>query len=238
MTKPKILILDIETKPAIAYVWQMFKTNISPNQIIESGGILSFAAKWYGEKTTYFAAEWHDGGRKRMLRRLHLLLSEADAVVGYNSDKFDLAKINGEFLVEGFPPPPPPTSIDLIKTVRKMGFVMNRLAFVGPHLQLGDKLKHEGFELWSKVLDGNVKAQRKMEKYNIQDVALTEKLYDRIKPFIRNHPHLGTESRQCGSCGGNHLHSRGYRRTKYFKIQRLQCVTCGSWQDGARTKIG
>lgn len=233
----KILVIDIETKPTLAYVWQAFKVNISPNQIKENGGLLCFAAKYVGEDEVFFYSEWGDG-RVPMLQALQRLLTEADAVVGYNSDKFDLAKINGEFLLEGMPPAPPVTSIDLLKTVRKMGFIMNRLAYIGPLLRLGEKLKHEGFDLWTRVLAGNEKAQKKMKKYNIQDVVLTEKLYNKLRPYIRNHPHLGEDKHECGACGSNHVQSRGFRRTKFFKIQRVQCQSCGAWGDGARTKVG
>lgn len=114
---------------------------------------------------------------------------------------------------------------------------MNRLAFVAPLLRVGGKMKHEGFSLWSKVLDGNEKAREKMKKYNIQDVKLLESLYNKIKPFIKNHPHLGTEKHECGACGSKKTQSRGYRRTKHFKIQRIQCTDCGSWSEGARTKV-
>jgi len=173
-----------------------------------------------------------------MIRAAHELLSEADAVVTYNGDKFDLPKLNGEFVLDGLPPVPPVTSIDVIKTIRKMGFLMTRLAFIGPLLRVGEKVKHEGFDLWAKVIDGDPKAQERMRKYNIKDVVLLEKLYLKIRPFIKNHPHLGKEARECGACGSNNVHSRGYRRTKYFKIQRLQCQSCGGWQDGKREKAG
>src|SRR3546814_14965549 len=122
-----------------------------------------------------------------MIRSIHGLLSEADAVVGYNSDKFDLAKLNGEFLLLGLKPVPPLTSIDLLKTVRKMGFIMNRLAYIGPLLRIGAKIKHEGFDLWVRVMAGNEKAQAKIRQYNIQDKVITENLYLKIRPFIKNH---------------------------------------------------
>jgi len=233
----KILVLDIETRPGIAYVWQTFKVNVGYEQIIEPGRMICFAAKWVGRPETVFYSEWGNG-RAEMIRAAHDLLSEADAVVTYNGDKFDLPKLNGEFVLDGLPPVPPVTSIDVIKTVRKMGFLMNRLAFIGPLLRVGEKVKHEGFDLWAKVIDGDHKAQERMRKYNIQDVVLLEKLYLRIRPFIKNHPHLGKEARECGACGSNNVHSRGYRRTKYFKVQRLQCQSCGGWQDGKREKVG
>lgn len=237
MSEPKILVLDIETKPTKAYVWRTFKENVGVEQIIEPGGMICFAAKWVGEKPIAFYSDWtHSHGE--MVHAIHGLISSADAVISYNGDSFDLPKLYGEFLLEGLPPPPPVTSIDVIKTVRKMGFVSSRLAFIGPLLKVGAKVKHEGFELWSKVMDGDEKAQAKMEVYNIQDVVLLEKLYQKIKPYIKNHPNLGDQGAgSCGSCGSKSVQKRGFRRTKYFRIQRLQCNDCGSWSDGTRTKV-
>jgi hypothetical protein len=234
---PKILILDIETKPTVAYVWRAFKENISPDQVIDGGGMLCFAAKWFGEKEKFFYSEW-EHGHEAMVKAAHDLLSEADAVVTFNGDKFDIPKLTGEFILNGLDPVPPLTSIDTIKTVRKLGLFMNRLAFVGPLLKVGQKVKHEGFDLWARVLNGDEAARRKMKRYNIQDVVLTEKLYRKLRPFIKNHPHLGNVgTTACGACGSHKVQSRGYRRTKSFRIQRLHCQSCGSWQDGKREKI-
>ena len=232
----KILVLDIETKPAIAYVWRAWDENIGYEQVIEPGGMICWAAKWIGDKEIFYASEW-EHGREAMVDGIHQLLEEADAVVTYNGDKFDLPKLHGEFLLNGLVPPAPITSIDVVKHVKRLGFLMNRLAFIGPLLEVGQKVKHEGFALWAKVLEGNEPARARMKRYNIQDVRLLERLYKKIKPFIKNHPHLGEGKHECGACGSNHVQKRGYRRTKFFKIQRIQCQACGSWSEGTRVKI-
>ena len=236
MTDSKVLFIDIEWKPAVAYVWKMFDENISPDQLIDDGGLLCFCAHWDGDKEYLFFSEWehgHDGMAKAALE----LLSKADAVVTYNGDKYDLPKLRGALVLAGLSPPPPPTSIDLIKTVRRFGFVMNRLAYIGPLLGVGSKKKHEGFNLWRSVLGGKVAAQKRMMNYCIQDVKLLVKLYDRIIPFIDNHPHLGDNKGACGACGSSHVQLRGFRRTKFFKVQRLQCQDCGAWSTGTRHKV-
>ena len=232
----RILLLDIEWKPTKAYVWQPWQENITPEKIIEHGGLLCVGVKWFGEKDTEVYTEW-EHGHVEMVRAIHTLLHEADAVVTYNGDKYDLRKLEGEFLLAGLVPPPPPTSIDCLKAVKKFGFFMNRLGFVAPFLGLGNKLEHEGMALWTKVDKGDAKAQKKMAKYCAQDVILLEKLYRKIRPYIRNHPHTGkTKGLECGACSSPRLQSRGVRRTKVFKIQRIQCQACGSWQDGKREK--
>jgi uncharacterized protein YprB with RNaseH-like and TPR domain len=171
-----------------------------------------------------------------MVRAMHAMLCEADAVVTYNGDKFDIPKLDGEFILEGLPPTPKVASIDVVKTVRKFGFVMNRLAFIGPLLRVGAKVKHEGFGLWRDVLEGNPKARAKMEKYNIQDVVLLEKLYKKIRPYIRNHPQLRAGD-ECPACTKKKTHKRGWRYTRTFRIQRNQCSDCGHWFETTRQKI-
>lgn len=237
LTKPKILVIDIETAPAIAYTWRLFDVTISLDQLIQPSRMLCFGAKWYGEREMQFYSEW-EHGTEEMVRNAHRLISEADAVVTYNGDKFDLPKLMGEFVALRLAPPPPPTSIDVYKAVRKLGLQSNKLAFVGPFLKVGAKIKHAGFSLWSKTMDGDVPSRRKMQKYCEQDVRLLEHVYRTLRPYIRNHPHMGDVGAEaCGSCGGHHVQHRGFRRTKAFKIQRLQCQTCGSWSDGKRTKV-
>ena len=237
MTEPKILVLDVETKPALAYVWKLFDENISLDQLIEPSRIICFAARWVNGDETFFHADWFEGGRQVMLAALYHLMAQADAIVTFNGDKFDLTKIRGEFVAESIPPLPPITSIDLYKTVRKLGFQSGKLAFVGPFLGLGKKVKNTGFKLWADVLDGKFEAQTEMMNYCIGDVLLTEKLYMKLRPYITNHPHMGEDKAECGACGSNHSQSRGYRRTKAFKIQRLHCQSCGAWFDGKRSKV-
>lgn len=235
--KPRILVLDIEWRPTKAYVWQPWKENIHPEKIIEHGGLLCVGLKWLGDKVTHLFSEW-EHGREEMVRQAHSYLCEADAVITYNGDKYDLPKLQGEFLLSGLAPPPPPTSIDVLKAVKKLGLFMNRLAFVGPYFKVGKKLEHEGFSLWVKVERGDERAQIRMGRYCIQDVRLLERLYMKVRPYIRTHPHMGNVgSAACGACGSKNVQSRGYRRTKSFRIQRLHCQSCGSWQDGKRQKV-
>lgn len=233
----KVLLLDIETRPAQAYVWQAYDTSVNVDAIIDAGGTICVGAKWLGDKETFLFSDW-EHGHKGMLEAVHDMMSYADAIVTYNGDKFDLPKLQGEFLLNGLPPTPPCTSIDVLKAVKKFGFFMKKLAFIGPLLGVGEKMEHEGFPLWIKVMAGEDAAQKRMGRYCVQDVRLLEKLYLRVRPFILNHPHLGkVAAHECGACGSPHLHSRGSRRTRAFKIQRLQCQDCGSWQDGTRKKV-
>ena len=232
----KILVLDIEWRPVMAYVWRAWKENIRPGQIVEDGGLLCVGVKWLGDKETMVFSEW-EHGHFGMLMMTHAMMSEADAIVTYNGDKYDLPKLNGEFLLHGLNPLPPVASIDCIKQVKKFGFFQNNLAYIGPFLRLGGKQEHEGFGLWKKVMGKDPDAEARMTTYCKQDVDLTEALYMFIRPFMVNHPHLGEDRGTCPNCGGHHLQARGTRRTRMFAIQRLHCQDCGAWSSGTRHKI-
>ena len=234
---PKILLLDIETSPTLAYVWRLFDENISVDQIIEPTRMICWSGKWYGKKEVAFSSEWDDG-QAGMVEKLHSMISEADAVITYNGDRFDLPKIKGEFILQGLPPPPPIPSIDLFKTVKKLGYASGKLAFIAPLLGIGDKVKHEGFRLWSSVLNGDPKARVRMTRYNKQDVILLGQLYKTLLPYISNHPFLGSGERlECIHCSSTRLQRRGTRRTKCLVIERLHCQECGAWRDGTQTKV-
>ena len=43
-------------------------------------------------------------------------------------------------------------------------------------------MENEGHELWLKCMAGNANAWKVMKRYNIQDVRVTEKLYDKLRP--------------------------------------------------------
>jgi hypothetical protein len=232
----KILVLDIETKPGLGFFWRMFKEDMNVDRMVDPGGVLCIGAKWLGTNEKFFFSEWEDG-QVGMAEGVSKLLHEAEGVVTYNGDKFDLQKIRGFLLVNGLDDIPPLTSVDLYRTVRSLGFASAKLAFIGPYLEIGKKVAHEGFSLWVKVMAGDEKAQARMQRYCMGDVRLTERLYKKIKPFIRNHPHFGNSKHECGACGSTSATKRGYTRTKFFITERLKCNRCGSWFKGVRRAI-
>ncbi len=234
MSPPKILHLDIETAPATAYVWGLFDENIPLERLITPSRILCWAAKWHLGKMHHADSR---GGWVKMLETLHNLLSEADAVVTYNGDRFDIPKVNGEFLTAGLPPVRPIPSIDLYRSAKQLGYQSNKLQFVSEHLGIGQKLETGGFKTWRGVMEGDEKCWAKMVRYNKQDVVLLEKLYKVIRPYIKTHPALYTATGACPSCGSKNLQHRGVRHTRVFEVERLHCQDCGSWSTGNRRKV-
>lgn len=227
----KILLLDIESSPNTAHVWGLWQQNVGISQLMESSYILCWAAKWLGESNVYFDSI-HQSKPKRMLQKIHNLMDEADAIIHYNGSKFDIPTLNKEFLLHDIPPPAPYKQIDLLKVARnEFKFPSNKLDYVANALKLGTKLKHPGHELWIGCMNDDSSSWETMEKYNIQDVVLLEKVYYKLLPWIKNHPTYGLykEDVCCPNCGGKHYQHRGFAYTKTMKYRRYQCTSCHKW---------
>jgi hypothetical protein len=233
----RILTLDIETTPNLADVWGLWKQNVSLNQLRESGYVMCFAAKWLGDRRTMFVKG------SDVALSAHHLMSEADAIITYNGIGFDLPYLNSMILDAGLTPPIPYKSIDLLPVVRKeFKYPSYKLQYVANRLRLGGKLEHEGHELWIKCRNGDEKAWAKMEKYNRQDVKLTEKLYLKILPWIKNHPNMGlfhpsNTMPVCTNCGGVNVVKNGTRMTQTGIYQRYYCNGCGTHLRGRYTQV-
>lgn len=232
MREPKILLLDIETAPMIALLWQMWQQNVNWKNggLAEDGYTMCWAAKWLGQKKTTFRSVHHHGVEK-MLQDMWDLLDEADIVIHYNGTKFDIPVLNKEFVQAGMMPPSNFVEIDLIKTVRKrFRFHSNSLDFVCQRIGLGQKHSHKGMMLWRECMAGNAKSWKTMKKYNIVDVEILEALYMHIRPWIDNHPNMGlfaTDDRpHCPNCGGTHIRKKGTEMTKTGTYQRYRCMEC------------
>lgn len=241
-THPKILTVDIETSPNLADVWQLFNQNVGLSQLRQSTRMLCFAAKWHHEKQVIFKSEFHDGVSE-MVNEAWRLLDEADILITYNGNGFDIPHLKREFVLAGLPPPSPFDSIDLLRKVKKeFRFASNKLDHVSAQILGKRKLKHEGHDLWVKCMAGDEKAWARFRRYNIQDVRLTERLYDAILPWISAHPHVGLyrdpSVNSCANCGSDDLKPRGYSYTKISVYPRFCCGNCGKWSKGARREAG
>lgn len=237
----KTLILDIETTPHLAHVWGLWQQNVGLNQLVKPTEVLCWGAKWHGKKEFLFGGGATKREKKAGIVQVHRLLDEADAVVTYNGDRFDLPHLNREFLEAGMAPPSPYARIDLLKIARtKFRFASNKLAHVAHTLGIGDKGDTGGHELWIKCMAGDPKAWVTMKKYNLQDVRLTEQLYDKLVPWATNHPNVALidgKPEACPNCGNDNLHARGYAFTKLTQYKRYRCNDCGTWSRG-KEKLG
>jgi DNA polymerase elongation subunit (family B) len=228
---PRVLTLDIETSPALARIWQLYDITVAVSQIVEPSRVLCFAGKWLGDKRTTFASEFHDG-KKVMVQTMWDMLNEADIVVGYNHVRFDIPHINREFMLAGLVPPSPVQHIDLLTVMRRNFKMMsNKLGYVTDAVGLDTKLDTGGQALWNQVMAGDRAAWDKFKRYNIQDVVITEQLFQLLAPWIK-HPHAGLwtgDKSSCYACGSVNLVAHGVTRSKSAAWPLTQCADCGAW---------
>ncbi|MCI0528756.1 MAG: hypothetical protein L0Y56_15060, partial [Nitrospira sp.] len=52
----RILLLDIETAPNVAHVWGLWNQHVRINQLMASGYVMCWAAKWLGEEHIHFSS--------------------------------------------------------------------------------------------------------------------------------------------------------------------------------------
>lgn len=243
---PKIITLDIETSPIIAYTWGLWKQNIGLNQIIRDWSVLSFCAKTLGKRKVRYmdVADQEDFYDDRaIMAALAKELDEADIVITQNGISFDIKKINARLLQLGIKPPSPFKQIDTkVEAVKIARFTSNKLEWLGAILTDAPKDKHKefpGMELWTECLKGNPRAWAVMRKYNPQDVITTEKTYLRMRPYIIGHPNLpiydDADTMRCPRCNSEDVHPRGFSYTQVGKYQRYHCGECGGWSRGRKT---
>lgn len=234
---PKILFIDIETKPLTVYTWGLFDQNIALNQIKDDWCILSFAAKWADKKQVLYADQSKGvnvTNEKKVLKQIWDLLDQADIVIGQNIKGFDKKKINARFLEYKIKPPSSYRLIDTL-TIMKKNFALtsNKLEYASKFNEEYKKLKHSkypGFSLWLECMAGNKAAWKEMKKYNCYDVLALEELYNTLAPWdnsINFNVYFDDEGHTC-SCGNNtDFTNKGYRYTSAGKYRRYLCDHCG-----------
>jgi hypothetical protein len=234
----KILLVDIETSPTLGYSWTLWEADII--KVIEPWYMLSFAYKWLGDKKinvvslpqfpTYNTDKKNDCA---LVKRLWEIFNEAEIIIAHNGDKFDIRKTMAKFIEHGLTPPAPYKTVDTLKVARKyFKFDSNRLDYLGEYLGIGRKIKTGGFDLWDGCMNGDKKAWKLMEKYNMVDVDLLEKVYYRLRPYIKNHPNLNLLQEtlyNCPICGSKNTQKRGFSYSRTHKYQRFQCLDCFGW---------
>ena len=235
--KTKILIFDIETSPIEVYAWSLWDKFTSIDQIIEDWSVLTISAKWLGSpRMMHF---YVDPSSPRddfdVCESLWQLLNEADIVVAHNGDRFDIKKMNTRFLLHGFPEPEPYRSVDTLKIAkRKFAFTSNKLDYIAKATGGAGKLKHEGFNMWKRCLNGDAEALREMQEYNDVDVLELERVYMLMRGYDHLHPNVSlygdnTEI-ECPTCGSSNVKATGnYSTTQTDKYATYRCQepTCG-----------
>jgi len=190
---PRVLVVDIETSPLVAFVWALRDQKIPLNMIVRDWFIISWTAKWLGDSKVLYKDQRGKKGKalendKSLLLPLKKLLDEADIVVTQNGNAFDLKKLNARFLEHGIDLPSPFKKIDTYLMAKKhFAFTSNKLEYMSKKFnkkyKKQDHAEFSGFKLWEECLKGNIKAWKSMEHYNNFDVLATEELFLNLAKF-------------------------------------------------------
>lgn len=231
--KLKVLVIDIETAPMRAYVWKRWKENISLSQTISEWFMLTWAAKFVGESEVYSdkisPIEVSNEDDSRITKSLIKLIEQSDVIIAHNLKKFDLPCINARAIINGFKPLRPVLMIDTLDvSKRQFRFSSNKLDALAGYFGIRHK-EDTSFELWSKCMNGDKDAINYMEFYNIGDVEILEKVYLKLRPWIKNHPNEALVSNIpcCPNCGSENIKEEGYYYTNVNKYIQYRCE-CGA----------
>jgi hypothetical protein len=235
----KTLIYDIETTHDLVAVFQLKQNDyIQPENIVQERYIVCASWKELGKSRIYSTSVLDDPKRYKrnphddyaVVHKLHEVLGEADLIIAHNGDAFDLKFTEARILIHGLPPLPPIAKIDTLKVARdRFLFNANNLNYLGKILGVGGK-KATKSGLWLRVLAGDESAIHEMVKYNKQDVALLERVFLKLQPYVANHLSrqlLGETG--CPRCGSTNVQSRGVHKAVTRAYQRFQCQDCGGW---------
>src|SRR5690606_9937517 len=140
------------------------------------GEVICFAAKVYGESEVQFFSTLHDG-KETMVSAAHEMLDQADAVIHFNGQRFDIPHLNRELVDAALTPASPYPQTDLLKDVKtNCRCPSNKLDYVTKKRGLESKVQSGGHQLSVKCRAEDCQAWEQMKEYNIQELVSTERL--------------------------------------------------------------
>jgi len=242
---PKIVFIDVETSPSIAYHWKRWDENIGQEQVIQESIILTYSAKYLGNEEVIYGyitadeVKLHDD--KRVMGETYDILNDADIIVAHNGVRFDRKKINTRLIFNGYEPTKQYRIFDTLQSAKaNFAFPSNSLDNICAYLGLDRKLKHEGFSLWRGYMDGKTECIEKMVDYNMQDVIILEELYLKLRPWDRRHPnvsvYIDSDEPTCVCCGSTDIQivPGEIATTNISGFQVYQCKSCGKKMRGRK----
>jgi len=229
----KRLFFDIETSPNIVYSWRIgYNLNIDHNSIIDERKIICISYKWENEDKVNTLTWDKDQNDKQMLIDFMKIINSADEVIGHNSDRFDLKWLRTRCIFHRVPMFPSYRTLDTLKKARSgFNFNSNKLDYIARFLGVGAKLKHEGFSMWKKVLNGDSEALKRMVEYCEKDVIVLEDVYRTLQSYITPNTHSGVINGNakfsCPTCSSEDVQLLKNTVTPKGTISRvMECDCC------------
>jgi hypothetical protein len=190
---PRVLVVDIETKPKKYWTWGAWDQNLGPDMMIEDGAIMSWSAKWIGEDKVFYSDQRGNEksllNDKKLLEPLRDLMDRASTILWQNGDSFDYGEINARFVSNGIELPSEYKTIDTKKIAKRhLRIPYYSLAYMSARFnkkyKKQDHAEFSGMKLWIACMNGVRKAWNCMKTYNRFDVLSTEELFvDTLAPL-------------------------------------------------------
>ena len=235
----KLLILDLEripmwTKPLAAWDLKSLQyRRLSPDDIETWGRTICFGYRWGVKGRIEFAAEWHPGGRGAYLAKAQELLEEADILSGHNSQEFDHKHLAGDLFLEKGVALPKIKHIDTLKLARQnANWEANHLATLTTRLGIPSKNDKYRIEVAMAAVNGDVKAQKRIERYCRGDVRASSGMLEKFLPLSGVNLGLYEEDPTrpiCTACGSKKIQRRGVAVKQALRYPRWMCTSCGKW---------
>ena len=241
----RILILDVERLDGITqqHYWDrgdLKNRYVHYETVIRQPRTTIFCAKWYDSDEVIRLAEWDKGGRKRFLKNIHDVMSEADIAVGHNIDNADMPWLKGDLHIEGgLPPLPPMKTVDTLKVLRrefKSGAPFKGLDAFCQLVGLQAKTDHyDRHAMERAVTEQSTEDRARLTDYCAGDVVATQGLLDYLRPHIKNHPALFVDGEHamnvCNRCGESETLPCARRYVaNVLTYTMLKCARCKSYR--------
>lgn len=240
------IFYDIETSYNIGSFWSAgYGKDISPADILRERQIICISYKIEGADwtdTIYWDCLHKREGKnlkqsilmtehcdKRLLEDWLEITKDADELIAHNGDAFDDKWIRGRCIYHGLPYPKQLT-IDTYKESGKVGkFNSRKLDYLAQFFDVGMKIKTGGKSLWDRTMAGERDALATMIEYCENDVLILEKVYEKLKPYIKMKSLTGEGL--CSACGSNNVgvHKKYTTESRQNKVQTL-CKDCGHFE--------
>jgi hypothetical protein len=218
----RILILDVERLDGISmqHWWDrgaLKNRYIHRETVVREPRTTIVCAKWHDSPDIIRLAEWDKGGRKKFLRKVHALMSEAHIIVGHNVNGADLPWLLGDFRFprigcdapfEALPDLPPFKVVDTLAHFRsryKSGLPFKGLDAALQILGHPGKTDRYDPEAMERAVNGSDEDRERLLDYCAGDVVGSQWLYDRERPMMKKHPALFVDGQDkmtvCNRCG-------------------------------------
>ena len=232
---PKILVFDIETSLLMFVGFGLGEQVVRHHQLVAPHTrtriiCISYCIDDGPIKTLKYDYNTQDD--TKVIEEFDKIVKTCDIVIGKNSQKFDIKKINAARFLNGIQPFPDwaDVSDDLELQMRKyFGFSSQSLDYISKELGLGGKFKME-FEDWYHILLKTVgegrKRFKKMCEYCPNDVFDTRLILILMMPYIKwkfNMSNFLGEA-ACVHCGSTQIRPNGSRWSGKTHYKSFYCT--------------